>query len=77
MFATVDESIKEQRLTICYSCESFINKLKTCNECKCYMPAKALFAETECPMGKWGRSDPGDSIINQLEESILKLWDKS
>jgi hypothetical protein len=77
MFATVDESIKEQRLLICYSCDSFKNKLQTCNECKCYMPAKALFAETECPIGKWTKSDPGESIINSLEKSILNLWDKS
>jgi hypothetical protein len=77
MFATVDESIKEQRLSICYSCESFITKIQTCNECKCYMPAKALFAETICPIGKWHRADPGNSIINSLEESILNLWDES
>ena len=74
MFATVDESVRQQRLLVCQSCESFSNRLNSCRECGCYMPAKASFAQTECPQGKWLQAEAGNSLINKLEESILNLW---
>ena len=40
------------------------------------MPAKALFADIECPAGKWPKSQPGTSLINTLEEAILESWNK-
>jgi hypothetical protein len=40
------------------------------------MPAKASFASTVCPVGKWTKAEPGDSLINKLEESILNLWNE-
>lgn len=76
MFATVDESVRQQRLRICEECSSFSSKLNSCKECGCYMPAKVSFANTSCPVGKWTKAEPGDSLLNKLEESILNLWDK-
>ena len=77
MFQTVDESVKQERLAICNSCDMFVEKIQMCKECGCYMPAKAMFASISCPISKWPTAEPGDSIINSLEESILNLWDES
>jgi hypothetical protein len=77
MFQTVDESVKQNRLEICNSCDSLIAKLQMCKECGCYMPAKAMFASVSCPINKWPTAEAGTSIINSLEESMLNLWDNS
>lgn len=73
---TVEESVKRERLSICQSCEEFQSAYRTCRQCGCYMPAKATFAITACPIGKWQESQPGNSIINKLEEAILESWNK-
>jgi len=39
------------------------------------MPAKAMFAISECPEGKWLENEPGQNLINKIEEMILKSWD--
>ncbi len=76
MFKTVDFEIKQQRLNICKTCKSFSKKFETCTECGCYMPAKATFASSECPLKKWTIAPSGKSIINTLEEMILESWNK-
>lgn len=77
MFQTVDESIKQERLAICNSCDMFVGKIQMCKECGCYMPAKAMFASISCPIAKWSTADPGQGLLNSLEESILNLWDEN
>jgi hypothetical protein len=76
MFKTVDQKIKQERMTICRSCEYFNHSFSTCQECGCYMPAKATFASAECPQGKWKESEPGQNLINTIEEMILESWNK-
>ena len=76
MFKTVDQKIKQERMTICRSCEYLNHSFSTCHECGCYMPAKATFASTECPQGKWKESEPGQNLINTIEEMILESWNK-
>jgi len=75
MFKTVSQKTKQQRLEICESCELFIKKVSMCKSCGCYMPAKAMFAISECPEGKWLENEPGQNLINKIEEMILKSWD--
>lgn len=76
MFKTVNEEIKQQRYNICLQCDNFVKQIKTCKKCGCFMPAKVLFADTECPDNKW-QSQVGDtSLINKIEEAILKLWNE-
>lgn len=76
MFKTVDQRTKRNRLEICKTCNLFNINFKTCKECGCYMPAKATFASTECPQGKWKESEPGQNLINKIEEMILESWNK-
>ena len=40
------------------------------------MPAKVTFAATECPERKWTTGEPGQNLINKIEEMILQSWDK-
>lgn len=76
MFKTVDEQTKLARLSICGTCEEFNKTIKNCKQCGCYMPAKAMFAVSTCPIGKWTTSTPGNSLINQIEEMIVASWNK-
>lgn len=46
-----DEDEYNRRLDICKSCDK-LNNLKVCNECWCYMPAKAALVEDSCPLKK-------------------------
>jgi len=75
MFATVPESIKQQRLNICKTCDSF--KAKFCTECGCYMPAKTAFAKVKCPLNKWTEAESGEGIVNDLEQRFLDSWNQS
>lgn len=43
----------KNRLLICKSCDEFVDKVKMCKVCKCFMPVKTRLAFTECPKGKW------------------------
>jgi hypothetical protein len=74
MFKTVSEKVKLERLSICKGCEHFVASYKTCKKCGCYMPAKTMFAATSCPIDKWQKNQPGQSLINTIEEEILKSW---
>lgn len=76
MFKTVSEEVKLQRIGICNSCNDFSKKLKTCKQCGCYMPAKAMFAGSSCPLEKWTTNAPGTDLINTIDEMILESWDK-
>lgn len=76
MFKTVSEEVKLSRLVICNDCENFNKSIKTCKLCGCYMPAKSVFAGSECPDKKWTTSAAGENLINKLEEMILDSWNK-
>jgi hypothetical protein len=45
--------IAEERMNICKSCEHLEN-LRRCNKCGCFMDAKTMFMDSECPIEKWG-----------------------
>ena len=49
---SVEDSIKEQRMKICKSCEN-LTKVQTCTKCGCFMPLKTWFKTFSCPNGKW------------------------
>ena len=76
MFKTVSQDIRRERLSTCQPCEYFNASANTCKKCGCYMPAKASFAQSSCPAGKWNKETHGNSLINTIEESILKMWNK-
>jgi hypothetical protein len=51
MFVT--KNIANARYSICKSCDKFIPVIKTCNVCRCIMPAKIRLADYSCPLNKW------------------------
>lgn len=59
-----------QRYQICKSCEQFNSVLKTCKECRCFMPGKVTLSKKKCPLSKWGTAEIDPSISNHytLEE---------
>ena len=71
---TVSEGVKQYRLSICEGCEELRPTVKTCKQCGCYMPAKSTFAAARCPLNKWPTAEPGNSVINKIEDAILGTW---
>ena len=47
----VDDSVREQRWTICQGCPRLQND--RCLECGCFMKVKVAFQTSVCPLGKW------------------------
>ena len=76
MFKTVNQQVKSSRLAVCENCDEFSKRFSSCKQCGCYMPAKATFAISECPLGKWSNSPAGTDLINKIEEMILESWNK-
>jgi len=67
-FVNIEQA--KQRYQICKSCEQFNSLLKTCNQCRCFMPAKVTIGKKKCPLLKWNvtSSDPSVSTHYILEE---------
>lgn len=76
MFKTVNQQVKLDRLAICETCTEFSSRFSSCKQCGCYMPAKATFAVSTCPLGKWDSAPAGQDLINKIEEMILESWNK-
>jgi hypothetical protein len=47
--------ISEKRLDHCRKCDEYDNILRRCRKCGCFMDAKTLFPDAECPLEKWGK----------------------
>ena len=47
-----EKDLVQQRLSLCNSCEHQ-NKLRFCNKCGCYLPAKTRLKHASCPLKKW------------------------
>jgi hypothetical protein len=49
----VREVVRQQRLSVCNSCELLNAELRTCGSCGCFVPMMTLQAREFCPEGKW------------------------
>lgn len=49
----VSDIVREERFSICKSCDEFHKTTEFCKVCGCYMPAKTWIASTSCPIKKW------------------------
>jgi hypothetical protein len=54
----VNKNILRERLDVCESCPKFIKLTKQCKICMCIMPAKAMMADSFCPLHKWQAVTP-------------------
>jgi hypothetical protein len=71
-FRNAPESIKKQRLEICGACDSYDKTNNKCNECGCYLSAKASWASESCPLGKWRQLTPPKNIPKTCGECNKK-----
>ena len=51
----------EDRLNVCKTCDIFVQSLKLCGDCKCYMPFKVILSMYSCPKNKWGQSNSAET----------------
>lgn len=47
------EIIAKERIEMCVDCDHFLKKIKVCNLCGCFMPAKARAPLADCPANIW------------------------
>lgn len=50
--AIADEDKQQERISICNSCE-FLNVMRQCKKCGCFVDAKTRLNESACPLRKW------------------------
>ena len=56
----VPESVKEERLSICNTCDFLFEPTMQCKKCGCFLKAKTSFAFFKCPIDKWHESPPDE-----------------
>ena len=49
----VEESLANNRFSICQSCPELVKLTKQCKKCGCFMALKTKIAKAECPLHKW------------------------
>ena len=49
----VDDSIYIERTSICKDCEFLVKERNACEKCGCYIPIKARWEVSKCPINKW------------------------
>ena len=49
--------MSKKRLEICKECEYYTQSTSKCAKCGCFMKAKALLKNSECPIEKWNKYD--------------------
>ena len=75
----VSDEVKEERLTICRSCEYYDPTQVRCKQCGCMLEHKAKFALDSCPIDKWVESDTDwmngkyDEVLESLEPTKPKM----
>lgn len=48
-----DQKLSDKRMEICKKCDDFKPFLNRCGVCGCLLSLKTLFANEQCPKGKW------------------------
>lgn len=62
----VSDETREARYSMCKACDKYTS-LKTCSICNCVMPVKTVWADAECPEGKWGTVSADSSQPSVIE----------
>jgi hypothetical protein len=54
-FERVDPTVYRKRMETCLSCEHYLKEIERCGSCGCYMPVKAGWRTSMCPLPepKW------------------------
>lgn len=53
----VDDVVRNDRLSICNSCEYLFHATRQCKKCGCLVDAKTLMPNSSCPIEKWSSVD--------------------
>jgi len=49
----VDDTLFNERYSICKACPELIKLTKQCKKCGCFMTVKSKMKLASCPLGKW------------------------
>jgi len=69
MLASMKDRLK--RAEHCHRCEHYRRVTRQCRQCGCVVNFKVMLADSECPLGKWGKVEAGKDAITQLQQ---KIW---
>lgn len=51
----IPHEVRENRISLCLSCEHLYKLTTTCKKCGCFMKVKTYLPNVECPIGKWSK----------------------
>ena len=63
----VPKDIKKMRLSICSTCQ-YLNKIKQCTRCGCFVNLKTSLTTEICPENKWHRFD--NDYFNKIHDPL-------
>ena len=63
------KSVVKSRMSICESCDFYVEKTTFCSDCSCIMSLKTKLSTTRCPQKKWG---PFRQITKEQIEAAKK-----
>lgn len=49
----VPKEVYKERINICINCKSYDEAFHRCEECGCFLLAKAFLTISTCPLNKW------------------------
>lgn len=50
---TVEDSVYNERMKACNTCDKHIKSTNQCGECGCFLAVKGRLADMKCPLNKW------------------------
>jgi len=69
-FKNVPENIRQDRLSICKSCEFLIESTVQCAKCGCFLAIKTKWATEKCPIDKWLATEENENASIPQQEII-------
>lgn len=49
----VEEPVRNNRLSICNTCEHLFSPTRNCKKCGCFVDTKTYLVKAKCPINKW------------------------
>jgi hypothetical protein len=48
-----EQELADYRMSICRTCEHFLQRSQRCSQCGCFMSLKTTLKQARCPVRKW------------------------
>ena len=71
MFTNIE--VRLERAGHCQKCEFYRRSTKQCSQCGCLVNLKVTIAAEECPIGNWGKAQPGTDFMSAVATKVQEF----